>query len=413
MVTQTPPQFSPAGGEGTTYGGFTFSGGNWVPTTQPQTPPQSATTNPNDNSNAFGPNQLIVTGSRPSQQFGQNSRDLNQMIAMNGVTPTSMQEPGQEQKDMFKFMETYSDPYTQMLDKISAKSDKATQNLIATIKAKKANSMRTINDETDRLKQGLLSLGLSTGNINFTPDLVYGQVAQAENARMSKLQQLDTDEATALLEAQQAVDEKDFKLLKEKMDYIKTIKKSRLDTLKENSDILSYENKIGEQQATRIYDELQKMPESSKLQFLQQVATQFNIPLTALTSQVNEITRGRQKSSSSSGGYTSQELRKLRQAGIDSSDIAAADDFLYGEGDDSAVNMTSILGSLNKAYANPNLVRNGKFTYEYIKNVLNNLPPSVDRTDFIKKIKSKLSIPNWNGAKQYGLTKNEYDTLIK
>lgn len=33
------------------------------------------------------------------------------------------------------------------------------------------------------------------------------------------------------------------------------------------------------------------------------------------------------------GGYTAQEQRKLRAAGIDANDIEAADDFLYGEGD--------------------------------------------------------------------------------
>lgn len=37
--------------------------------------------------------------------------------------------------------------------------------------------------------------------------------------------------------------------------------------------------------------------------------------------------------SGTGGGYTSQEQRKLRAAGIDANDIEAADDFLYGEGD--------------------------------------------------------------------------------
>lgn len=33
------------------------------------------------------------------------------------------------------------------------------------------------------------------------------------------------------------------------------------------------------------------------------------------------------------GGYTAQEQRKLRAAGIDVNDIGAADEYLYGEGD--------------------------------------------------------------------------------
>lgn len=293
--------------------------------------------------------KLIVTGTKPAQQFAQNAQQVTQMIEKNNAPsvapiptqpqPQTSSQPGAEQKEMFQFMETYSDPYTQMLDKISATSDKATQNLIATIKATKANRMSTINQETDRLKSGLMSLGLSTENINFTPDLVYGQIAQAENARMGKLMELDRNEATALLEAQQAVEEKDFRLLKERMDYIKSIKKSRLDILKENYEIMDYEAKISGIQAGQIYDQLQKINENDKTAFLQQVATQFDIPLAALVKAVNDEKMLREDqtrklagggSGGSGGGYTSQELRKLRQAGIDPSDIVAADNFLYG-----------------------------------------------------------------------------------
>lgn len=333
MVTQTPPQFSPAGGEGSTYGGFTFSGGNWVPTTQPQSQTQNQGWygqggNFNQGFSGQAPtNQIISTGSKPKKEFAKNSQAVTQMISSNSATPMQPYQQGQDQKDMFKFMNTYSDPYTQMLDRISAKSDQATKNLISTIQAQKANRANTVNQEADRLKQGLMSLGVSTGNVEFTPDLVYGNIAQAENARMSKLQELDRDEATALLEATQASEEKDFKLLRERMDYIKSIKKSRLDLLKESSDILSYENKIGEQQATRIYDELQKLPEAQKLQFLQQVATQFDIPLTALTSQVNEITRDRTKASGTGSGKKLS-LKEIQSFKEDHPDVA--DQITYG-----------------------------------------------------------------------------------
>lgn len=246
----------------------------------------------------FKPNKIIVTGTKPEQQFAQNSQYINQQIqnTATGNTPTQpqVQPDGSTIESPLAGMENYSDPYTQMLDKIGATSDKATQNLIATIKAQKANRMNTINQETDRLKSGLMSLGLSTENINFTPDLVYGSIAQAENARTDKLMELDRNEATALLEAQQASENKDFALLKDRVDYIKSIKKSRTDLLKESYDTMATESKIGEIQAFQIYDELQKLPsEKSKLSFLQQIASKFNIPLSALTSQVSEITRDR------------------------------------------------------------------------------------------------------------------------
>lgn len=261
-------------------------------------------------------NQLIVTGTKPASQFAKNTQELTR--ALNSATPTVPQTPNQPQPQVqpdgskiespYSGMGSYSDPYTQMLDKISATSDKATQNLISTIKATKASREGNVNQEYDRLKQGLMSLGLSTGNINFTPDLVYGSIQQAENARMSKLQELDREEATTLLEAQQAVEDKDFRLLKERMDYYKSIKKSRLDVLKESYDTMATEAKIGELQAFQIYDQLQKLPEKSKTAFLQEIATRFNIPLLSLTSQVAEITRDRAKKATGSGGFSKAEI---------------------------------------------------------------------------------------------------------
>lgn len=253
-------------------------------------------------------NQLIVTGSKPAKEFAQNTQDITQMIehrvgsAVN--TPAGAPNPNDPNQEMGALLTNYSDPYTQMLDKIGATSDKATQNLIATIKAKKANRESTVNTEYDRLKSGLFALAIDTDQLQFTPDLVYGKQMQAENQRITKLQELDQDEATALLEAQQASENKDFELLREKKAYLKEIKKTKLDLLKEKYDTLSYENKIGEEQATQIYDELQKMPADKKIPFLQTLADKLDIPLTALTSQVAEITRGRAKKSSSSSSIT-------------------------------------------------------------------------------------------------------------
>jgi len=92
------------------------------------------------------PNPLIVTGSGSAMQFGQNSQLLNQMlgnlntgtsgaIGSGGATPlanSSMNPDGTPNMN-------YTDSYTQALDKLSANSDKATQNLIATIKSQKAS----------------------------------------------------------------------------------------------------------------------------------------------------------------------------------------------------------------------------------------------------------------------------------
>lgn len=362
--------------------------------------------------------QLIVTGTNPEKEFAQNTQEINNMIQTNSAynpqqNPNQTQNPnqnytvGQEEQGLANMMQNYSDPYTQMLDKIASTSDKATQNLIATIKATKSSREANINTEYDRLKQGLFSLGLSSDKMQFTPDLVYGQITQAENARMSKLQELDRQEATALLEAQQASEEQDFKTLREKREYLKSIRKSRLDLLKESYDTMAYETKIGELQAFQIYDELQKMPEANKMPFLQQLASKFNIPVSALTSQVAEITRDRQKKAQGTGGgYTSQELRKLRQAGIDPKNIQEADDFLYGdeEKDD--------FYTLGDLYADDaeNQGDDGFMTPEAFKALLNKAQTDkITRTNVLQRYSDKLNLKNKRKAKLYGLTEAEYN----
>ncbi len=323
-------------------------------------------------------NQLIVTGTRPAQQFAQNQQQLTQ--ALNRTAPPTQPPPGWDATTYANFkkanptlepnaedtaqmrgeggasadgskiespyagMESYSDPYTQQLDKIAATSDKATQNLIATIKAHKANQMRTINDETDRLKQGLMSLGLSTGNINFTPDLVYGSIQQAENARATKLQKLDQDEATALLEAQQASENKEFDVLKEKMDHYKEIKKSRLDILKDSYDTMNTEAKIGDIQANQIYDQLQKLPsDKAKLDFMTGIATKAGIPLLALTTSVNDIKLARAKSAGKGTGSTTTSSISIDKLPFDFPDSVVVN---------GVVTSSPTLDKINEALAN-------------------------------------------------------------
>lgn len=311
MANQAP-QFTPAGGEGSVSGNYTYTGGQWNP--NPSNPSVPPTTQP-----TIQPHPIITTGSSSAMQFAKDSQQLNQMIgSLNVGTNPQMNPSGQNpqaQQAPSDMLNTYSDPYTQALDKLSANSDKATQNLISTIKANKTSREANINSEYDRLKAGLMSLGLSTERMNFTPDLVYGSIMQAENQKAAQLQELDQKEATALLEAKNASDEKDFSLLKDKMAYLKDIKNQRLEVLKNTYDTMSYESKIGEMQATQIYDQLQKLPQSRKTEFLQAVASKFNIPLTALTSKVSELAQKKAKgikSTKSSGTSTNSKLNSSK-----------------------------------------------------------------------------------------------------
>lgn len=199
-------------------------------------------------------------------------------------------------------IDNYSDPYTQALDKMKANQDAATQNLIATIQAKRANRGNEINQSYQRYKEGLMLLGIQSEDINSTPDIVMGNIQQAENARIAKLQDLDMQEATALLEAQTARDEKDFKLLKDRMDYIKEIKRERINTLKDNFDMLKAEQGIADIQAEQIYDQLGKLSGNQKEQFLQEIANSFNVPVGAIVAGVAKVAKARKTGTGGGGG---------------------------------------------------------------------------------------------------------------
>ncbi len=225
--------------------------------------------------------------------------DTAKMNAAGGSATTGKTQTGAPSTD------TYSDAYTQQLDKIAATSDKATQNLIATIKASRANQGRDINEQYDRLKSGLFSLGVSTGQINFTPELVYGKVNAAENTRLAKLQDIDQKEATALIDAQQASEDKDLSLLKEKRTYIDSLKQTRLDLLKKSYDTLSAESGIAKLEATSIYDAMQPLNADQRAKYLQAVSQKYDVPLITLQAALNAEQASRQKKAKSTSGNTS------------------------------------------------------------------------------------------------------------
>ena len=88
----------------------------------------------------------------------------------------------------------------------------------------------------------------------------------------------------------------------------------------------------------------------------------------------------------------------------------------YGETKGSAQKIvqtaTQLTNDVNTAYQNPELTRNGYFTYDYITGALKNLPPGISRSGFLTTFKDKLNLSSRKAAmKGYGITKNEYDNL--
>ena len=260
----------------------------------------------------------VVSSSNSRSQFMRDSNDLGNMLSRyypqnqqnnNNNTPTpggssgssnAPSSPGANNENAT--IDNYSDPYTQALDKMKVNQDVATQNLINTIQAKRANRGNEITQSYERYKQGLMLLGVQSENIQSSPDIVMGNIQQAENARIAKLQELDQEEATAMLEATMAQDEKDFKLLKDRMDYIKEIKRERINTLKDNFDMLKAEQGIADIQAEQIYDQLNKLSGTQKEQFLQEIANRFNVPVGAIVAGVAKVAKARKTGTGGGGG---------------------------------------------------------------------------------------------------------------
>ncbi len=255
----------------------------------------------------------VVSSGSSRKEFLGNSVDLTRMLGNFGAGQNQQNQQNQQNgqnnntntnqnNNDNATIDTVSDPYTQQLDKLKANSDAATQNLIATIQARRQGRENDVNKEMERYKSGLQLLGIQSGEIETAPEMVMGKVQQAENARVAKLQELDQQEATAMLEAKMAMDEKDFSLLKDRMNYVKELKKERLNTLKDNFDMLKAEQGIADIQAEQIYNQLGSLNSSQKQQFLQGIADRFGIPVGAVVAGVAKVAEAKAKKSKTGTG---------------------------------------------------------------------------------------------------------------
>ncbi len=82
-------------------------------------------------------------------------------------------------------------------------------------------------------------------------------------------------------------------------------------------------------------------------------------------------------------------------------------------GAQTALDMNKTLTSaVNTAFNNPQFVRNGYFTYDYINQLVKALPPGVSKVGFLTSIADKLAIGNDTKAKAYGITPAERKTIL-
>lgn len=366
----------------------------------------------------FPGEQIVISSKQPRKEFVQNSSDLNNQI--NGVTPATNQLQNQTGQNVQQQqadqkakandskninIDNYNDAYTQQLDKLQANSDKATSNLIENIKAKRQANSNEVNASYDRYQSGLQLLGIQSENIQYSPDIVMGNIQQAENARLSKLQELDRAESTAILEAQMARDENDFRLLKDRMNYIKEIKKERLNTLKDSFDMMKAEQGIAEIQASRIYDEVQKLgSDQAKVQFMNSIAAQLGIDPSAIVSSVAEIKRARDKEAAAAAS----KLKSSSSKGGSSGKLT--------EGDKDRQAWSNIVGVLNSdtmtSSGAPVLDQNGYLTKAgWVDLQKYAATQNISRLELLKEISNYIYLDDAETIKSYGLTENEYKAI--
>jgi len=250
--------------------------------------------------NKFQGGPGILGTNNVHKEAAKNSNILDQYLKFGIANPNGV-------KNEDKLIEkttvagTSDDPYIKALDSISQRSSEGTKRLIANIQANRLRSQNKLTESYDRYKSGLQLLGIQTNRAESTPDILTGQLKQADNEFMGKLADLDAEENKALMDAENARAENDFKTLKERMDYVRQVRKDQADTLKEYNDMIQNSSKMAAAQidtklAKEMFTTIQKIADpTQKEAFIQAVASKFGISPLAVVASLEDIVRTTQK----------------------------------------------------------------------------------------------------------------------
>ncbi len=231
---------------------------------------------------------------------------------------------------------TESDPYMQLFARMNAANQSEYDTTAKNITHTGAETEKGIITESERYKAGLETLGIKSGLSEHAPELQLDRMVQASSDERRKIADLQDKEELALANAKQAKLNGDLATMKEQLDYAKSIRKEKADAMETALNRKGKEIDIAESIAPWVYQQIQGMDEAQKAAFLQKTADEFGITnISALIGAANTYNL-KKKATGTSGGYSALELRKLRAAGIDSTDIKKADEFLYGASEDSS-----------------------------------------------------------------------------
>lgn len=241
------------------------------------------------------PNGFVGSSSTAKKQFMKNSGALAGALQKFNLNDTGTTTAGTES-------ETPSDPFTVALDNLSKNQDNASKALIASIQAKSQQQKNTETQDFDELKRGMALLGIEQ---NLPQEVAMGRYTKIKNDFNAKITQIDGEETKALLDAQNARDEKNLSVLKQKMDYVKQLKRDKIQALKDVYDQMHTESNIADIQSEQIYDTMQSLNTADREAFLHAVAEKYNIPVPALVTALSKQKDAKAKKSGKGTGGTS------------------------------------------------------------------------------------------------------------
>lgn len=331
-------------------------------------------------------------------------------------------------------MNTQADPYLEYLQKqandlrmgTDTRNEAEEKVDLANATAEAGRLQTKVQDDYARYKAGLETLGIQSGLASIAPDLQAGRLLQAANDETTKISEIQRKEDYAVAKAKQARLDKDAAALKSTLTEIKEIKKEKAQALKDQLDKRGRDITIANSLSTYAYKGLKELPPEQQEAFILQTAKDNDISPAALiaalakeedTQKKFELTTALQQKALNKSG-TAASSKPLSTAALNYLkknnpilDIGFGD---TQEDVDLAMNAAKeIQTGVKAAFSNPALVRDGRFTYEYIQNALANLPMGISRVGFLKSVGTdKLAVNKWKNAKNYGITEDEWQELI-
>lgn len=343
------------------------------------------------NANSTGPG--IVGTADIHDQADRNSKDLDAHIngtVYNPINPgtgtpnnNGDRTNGQDMTD--PALTGQSDPYLVALQGIADRSNDASKRLIATIAAKHQSEVNEVERNYDKYARGMELLGINNGQAQFTPEILKGQILEIKNQKLSKVHDLDQEMASAIADAEDARSQNDFKVLQEKMDYVRQLKQDRAQALKDLADSDTDAMRKAQFFGDTIYDSIRGLSGDQKTAALSALSSKLGIPVAYLIGAASSVAQDRIRSS---GGGSAAD----RKSGV----ISA---------------LNSVFSDPSKKDSNgmPYVDQNGYIIPEQFKKLMKAAAEDgIDRKQFIDLYGDQIYVEN---ASAYGLRPAEIKLL--